>query len=98
MGATLPPLPYDYNALEPHISEEIMKLHHDKHHQTYVTNLNAAEDKYAKATSIKEKIALQSALKFNGGGKSCLVMTVSRDAYPNTDNRWRLIFLHLRSH
>jgi len=68
MVATLPPLPYDYNALEPHISGEIMKLHHTKHHQTYVTNLNAAEEKYAKATSYKDIIALQSAIKFNGGG------------------------------
>ncbi|KMY50644.1 superoxide dismutase [Peribacillus loiseleuriae] len=40
---TLPPLPYSYNALEPVISEEIMKLHHDKHHQAYVDGLNKAE-------------------------------------------------------
>lgn len=40
---TLPPLPYKYNALEPYISEEIMKLHHDKHHQSYVDGLNKAE-------------------------------------------------------
>ncbi|KAI6017907.1 manganese superoxide dismutase [Pisolithus marmoratus] len=65
---TLPELPYAYNALEPHISEQIMKLHHTKHHQAYVNGLNAAEEAYAKSTSTKEKIALQSALKFNGGG------------------------------
>ncbi|KAF8546692.1 hypothetical protein OG21DRAFT_1490916 [Imleria badia] len=51
-------LPYDYNALEPYISEQIMKLHLTKHHQTYVTGLNAAEAKYVKATSPKEGIAL----------------------------------------
>ncbi|KAG9226489.1 hypothetical protein CCMSSC00406_0005844 [Pleurotus cornucopiae] len=65
---TLPDLPYDYNALEPFISEEIMKLHHQKHHQTYVNGLNAAEESYASAQSTKEQIKLQSALKFNGGG------------------------------
>ena len=43
---TLPDLPYDYNALEPVISGEIMKLHHQKHHATYVNNLNVAEEKY----------------------------------------------------
>jgi len=42
----LPPLPYDYAALEPHIDEATMKLHHDKHHQTYVTNLNGAVEKH----------------------------------------------------
>ncbi|KAG1844712.1 manganese superoxide dismutase [Suillus subluteus] len=65
---TLPDLPYAYNALEPYISETIMKLHHTKHHQTYVNGLNAAEQAYAQSPSVKEKIALQSALKFNGGG------------------------------
>lgn len=45
-----------------------MTLHHTKHHQTYVNGLNAAEDAYAKASSTEDKIALQSALKFNGGG------------------------------
>lgn len=55
-------------ALEPHISGEIMTLHHSKHHQTYVTGLNAAEEAYAKADSPRERIKLQAALKFNGGG------------------------------
>ncbi|HET9674615.1 MAG TPA: superoxide dismutase [Gaiellaceae bacterium] len=42
MAHEVPPLPYDYNALEPTIDEETMHLHHDKHHQAYVDNLNAA--------------------------------------------------------
>ncbi len=43
----LPPLPYEYNALEPYISKEIMELHHGKHHAAYVNNLNAALEKYS---------------------------------------------------
>ncbi|KAI8821847.1 manganese superoxide dismutase [Fimicolochytrium jonesii] len=68
---TLPDLPYDYNALEPFISAEIMKLHHAKHHQTYITNLNAAEEKLDDAfakNDLKAQITLQPAIKFNGGG------------------------------
>ena len=42
MAFSVPPLPYDYNALEPHIDEATMRLHHDKHHQTYVDKANAA--------------------------------------------------------
>ena len=42
MAFSLPPLPYDYQALEPHIDEMTMRIHHDKHHGAYVTNLNAA--------------------------------------------------------
>jgi len=42
MAFEVPPLPYDYNALEPHIDDETMHLHHDKHHQAYVTNANNA--------------------------------------------------------
>ena len=68
MANTLPDLPYGYDALEPFISKQIMTLHHTKHHQTYVNALNAAEEAYKKASSPKERIALQAALKFNGGG------------------------------
>jgi Fe-Mn family superoxide dismutase len=42
MAFTVPPLPYDYAALEPHIDEQTMRIHHDKHHAAYVNNLNAA--------------------------------------------------------
>ncbi|KAF9973309.1 Superoxide dismutase [Mn], mitochondrial [Actinomortierella ambigua] len=68
---TLPPLPYAYNALEPYISKEIMEIHHTKHHQTYVNNLNAAEEQLGQAyqsRDVDQEIALQSAIKFNGGG------------------------------
>ncbi|EDR00921.1 mitochondrial manganese superoxide dismutase [Laccaria bicolor S238N-H82] len=68
MANTLPDLPYAYDALEPYISRQIMELHHKKHHQTYVNALNAAEAAYARASTPKERIALQAALKFNGGG------------------------------
>ena len=49
MAHTLPELPYAYDALEPHIDEQTMKLHHDIHHNGYVTGLNNAEDKLAAA-------------------------------------------------
>ncbi|WWC91860.1 uncharacterized protein L201_006807 [Kwoniella dendrophila CBS 6074] len=68
---TLPELPYAYDALEPSISSEIMTLHHTKHHQTYVNGLNAAEESLQKlqaSNDVKGAIALQPALKFNGGG------------------------------
>jgi Fe-Mn family superoxide dismutase len=42
MAYTVPPLPYDFDALEPHIDAQTMEIHHDKHHAAYVTNLNAA--------------------------------------------------------
>ena len=46
MAHEVPPLPYDYNALEPHIDEQTMQIHHDKHHAAYVDNLNAALEKH----------------------------------------------------
>jgi len=68
---SLPELPYEYSALEPVISGEIMSLHHQKHHQTYITNYNKALEQLeeASAKGSAEAIAsLQSAIKFNGGG------------------------------
>ena len=67
----LPDLTYNFNALEPIISAEIMELHYKKHHNAYVTNLNAGLEKYHEAESrndVASMVALQSAIKFNGGG------------------------------
>eukprot|EP00210_Caulerpa_lentillifera_P006933 g6629.t1 len=67
----LPDLPYDYSELEPYISSEIMELHHKKHHATYVKNLNIALAKQEEAENnndLETSIALQSAIRFNGGG------------------------------
>lgn len=68
---TLPPLPYAYNALEPYISEEIMKLHHDKHHQTYVDGLNKAEKNMKKARETNDYALLkhwEREAAFHGSG------------------------------
>lgn len=67
----LPPLPYDFGALEPAVSAEIMTLHYTKHHQAYVNNLNKALEDYAAAQSkndLPAMAALLAAIKFNGGG------------------------------
>lgn len=71
MSYQLPNLPYAYEALEPVISAEIMKLHHTKHHQAYVNNLNTALENYKKAAEkndLQTMIALEPAIRFNGGG------------------------------
>lgn len=68
---TLPQLPYALDALEPVISAEIMSLHYNKHHAAYVANLNKALEQYEavdKKNDVAAMIALQSAIKFNGGG------------------------------
>jgi len=78
MAHELPPLPYDYAALEPYIDQQTMHLHHDMHHGTYVKNLNAALEKYPNPQSkspdellrnlsaIPEDI--RTAVRNNGGG------------------------------
>ncbi len=74
MAFTLPPLPYAYDALEPAIDKETMTFHHDKHHQTYVDNLNKAVDADAslQGKSLEELFASIStapkAVRNNGGG------------------------------
>jgi len=68
---TLPALPYAYNALEPYISQQIMTLHHDKHHNAYVTGANAALDKLEKARAGTLQIDIKGTLRdlsFNVGG------------------------------
>ena len=71
MAHELPPLPYDYNSLEPHIDEQTMRLHHSKHHQAYVTGLNTAESKLKEARE-KNDFALikhwARELAFHGSG------------------------------
>ena len=78
MAHELPPLPYAYNALEPHIDEMTMRIHHDKHHGTYVTNLNAALEKHGglQTKSAEELLRgidsvpedIRTAVRNNGGG------------------------------
>ncbi|EKG8796378.1 superoxide dismutase [Enterococcus faecalis] len=78
MTYTLPELPYAYDALEPYIDVETMHLHHDKHHNTYVTNLNAAIEKHPElgGKSVEDLISdmnvipedIRTAVRNNGGG------------------------------
>ena len=64
MAYELAPLPYDYAALEPHIDEATMKLHHDKHHATYVTNLNGAIEKHPDLGKHTPKICSRTSTAF----------------------------------
>lgn len=68
---TLPDLPYEYEALEPVISKDIMCLHHQKHHQAYVNNLNAALEKFSGASQshdLSTQALLTAQINFNAGG------------------------------
>ncbi len=65
MTHTLPPLPYDYDALEPYMDEQTVKLHHNIHHKGYVDGLNAAEEKLKKEGASK---AVLKDLAFHGSG------------------------------
>nr|WP_221401430.1 Fe-Mn family superoxide dismutase [Paenibacillus phyllosphaerae] len=70
-GHTLPPLPYAYNALEPYIDETTMRIHHDKHHQSYVDGLNKAEKELEKARKSGDFALVkhwERELAFNGAG------------------------------
>jgi Fe-Mn family superoxide dismutase len=78
MAHELPPLPYDFAALEPHIDAQTMQIHHGKHHQTYVNNLNAALEKHPdlqkmSAEELVRNLAsvpedIRTAVRNNGGG------------------------------
>ncbi len=78
MAHELPDLPYDYDALEPHIDAETMKIHHSKHHQGYVNNLNAALEKHPELAdkSLEDLLGdldsvpedIKTAVRNNGGG------------------------------
>src|SRR5215210_467364 len=78
MAHQLPPLPYAFNALEPHIDAQTMEIHHDRHHATYVNNLNAALEKHPElqSKSIEELLKnlsqvpedIRTAVRNNGGG------------------------------
>jgi Fe-Mn family superoxide dismutase len=73
MAFTLPPLPYAFNALEPHIDAQTMQIHHDKHHQAYVDNLNKALAGTEHENKSLEEIlriagSISPAVRNNGGG------------------------------
>jgi Fe-Mn family superoxide dismutase len=78
MAFALPPLPYDYNALEPHIDEQTMRIHHDKHHAAYVSKVNDALAKHPDvlASDIDQVVTnlasvpddIRTAVRNNGGG------------------------------
>ncbi|MCB9851359.1 MAG: superoxide dismutase [Phycisphaerales bacterium] len=80
MAFELPPLPYDYNALEPHIDEQTMRIHHDKHHQAYISKANAALEGHPDlaSKSVEDLLrglgslpdSIRGAIRNHGGGHS----------------------------
>ena len=73
MAFTLPPLPYAFDALEPHIDAQTMQIHHDKHHQAYVDNLNKAiagseHENKSLEELIRNAGSISPAVRNNGGG------------------------------
>lgn len=71
MPHELPPLPYEYNALEPYIDEQTLHFHHDKHHQAYVAGLNKAEEELVKARAAGDYALIkhwERELAFHGSG------------------------------
>jgi superoxide dismutase, Fe-Mn family len=72
MKHELPKLPYAYNALEPYIDEATMKLHHDKHHQTYVDKLNAALEPYSGLQKLKVEDLLKDLNKIPEAGRNAI--------------------------
>jgi superoxide dismutase, Fe-Mn family len=98
MAHEVPPLPYEYAALEPHIDEQTMRIHHDKHHAAYVTNLNAALEKHPQLQqkSVDDLLKnintvaedIRTAVRNNGGGHAnhtmfWEIMGPSRGAAPS---------------
>ena len=100
MAFELPNLPYATDALEPHIDKQTMEIHHDKHHNTYVTKLNSAvEGTDLESKSIEEIVAnldsvpedIQTAVRNNGGGSGWAWLVVNNGQLeivttPNQDN------------
>ena len=78
MAFALPPLPYEFGALEPHIDAQTMEIHHDRHHQAYINNLNAAIEKHPElgSKSIEDLLGdlnaipedIRTVVRNNGGG------------------------------
>jgi Fe-Mn family superoxide dismutase len=96
---SLPQLPYSYDALEPYLDKMTMEIHHAKHHQTYINNLNSALEKYPKFHNLElEEILknlnqlpeeIRTAVRNNGGGhyNHTLFWEIMRPASPNLDGQ-----------
>src|SRR5438046_10408757 len=84
---TLPPLPYDDAALEPYIDAQTMQIHHGKHHQAYVSNLNAALDKHPALYEKSLEALLRGRSEERRVGKECRCGWSSKRAKRKTRNR-----------